>query len=424
MSEDRQSGHSRSRRALRAERAPEPDDGQQNSAPLVSAAAQQSSSGHRPGRRRAADAPVDAEPTQSGERQSLARARDREALRAYKALAEQEQRKPQQQPLTRRQLRQQQLDAERRAAGLSTSRQPIVEPATTGSGESDSGAGSGQQETSGAEGTDAGQQPQPEDDASLNNLSVEEALAARSALVEQAKNQMAMLEVSQEQQDPESVDLEVLAEQKKLAERAAILNQRAMAKQRLSEENQRGKAQQNDPASAHNLAMVTPLEFVKIPGQELPVMKPPTTSHIPVITSNNQQVPPVPEGTKVPPPPVTQPRFGQADPDTAAQEQDDPPSMGGTDTKSARSRMLARAEAVASAPAYVADPVRSSRAERPAESSGESGPISAHTAHGLEPLDAMTAGMGRANKMRTMEVLIVALGAIAIVVGFIMILGG
>lgn len=376
MSEDRQPGHSR--RALRTERQSQPDNGQQGGHPpdaLRPDPSRDAAANRRPSRRRAADSPVDARPDRGGERESLARARDREALRAYKALAEQETHQPQQ-PLTRRQLRQQQLEAERRAAGLSTSRQPIVPPA--GSPAPDAQAG-----TQAPTDQPAGGPSAEGDGGQLNNLSVEEALAARSALVEQARNQMAMLEASGQQQDPKSVDLNVLAEQKKLAERAAVLNQRALAKQRLSEENQQREPQPSDPAAAHNLAMVTPLEFVKIPGRELPVMKPPTTSHIPVITS--------------PPADAHAPR---------------------------RSRVLARAEAVASTAWPQPAAREASGAVATTERGYEGTPVSAHTAHGLEPLDAMTAGLSRGNRLRLIQVLVVAAGALAIMVGLIMILGG
>ncbi|WP_026818316.1 hypothetical protein [Arthrobacter castelli] len=189
-----------------------------------------------PGRRRAADSPVDASPERAGERKPRARARDREALRAHKPLAA-EDRKPQQQQQTQLQ-----------------SRQP---PA----------AGQHQQQV-----------PPP-----------------------------------------------------------------------------------NDPSAAHNLAMVTPLEFVHVPGREHPVMQPPPTSHIPVVTS--AAVRPV------------------AGPATAG--------AGGAGTDSA----------------------------------GEIVPVGAHTAHGLEPLDSMTGGLARVNRLRLIQTLVVALGAIAIAVGLIMIMG-
>lgn len=385
----------------------------------------------------------------SGERRSQARARDRENLRAYKALSEQESRKSPSAPLTRRQLRQQQLEADRRAAGLSTSRIPIVAPA------------SGQQAPEGQD-AQAGkphQGPSPRTtEEPLNDLSVEQALAARSALVEQAKNQMAMLD-SSAQQDPESVDLEVLAEQRKLAERATVLNQRAMARQRLSGQNSQGQPQQNDPTSADNLAMVTPLEFVKVPGVEHPVMKPPTTSHIPVITSTNTRVRPA-AGEPAPQVPV-RPAPSRPDPSRPAPSRPAPsrpsapaqgaegsdddatvssPGEGRRSTAGSRSHVLARAEAAAgtriptggaaipaagtsisAAGPAVRQLPRPAAGPAPAE---EGGPISAHTAHGLEPLDSMTAGVGRARRQRLLQSVTFAIGVMALLVSLMVIFGG
>ena len=138
--------------------------------------------------------------------------------------------------------------------------------------------------------------------------------------------------------DPEAVDPEILAEQIALAERAAVLNRRAMARQKLAEQaggaaapgdNQavdapstpgqpkaahfgiatpkpaspagsEPKANQPKanppkdrpgPSTTNNLAMVTPLEFVQVPGVDRPVMKPPATSHVPVTTRPGTRVP-------------------------------------------------------------------------------------------------------------------------------------
>ena len=116
-------------------------------------------------------------------------------------------------------------------------------------------------------------------------MSVEQALAARTLIAEQAKNQLAKMEHIASL-DPEAVDPDILAEQIALAERAAVLNRRAMAKQKLAEQNSRhrapGQSTNSGPATAGNLAMVTPLEFVQVPGVDRPVMKPPATSYVPV----------------------------------------------------------------------------------------------------------------------------------------------
>ncbi|BAS09371.1 hypothetical protein AHiyo4_27930 [Arthrobacter sp. Hiyo4] len=66
-------------------------------------------------------------------------------------------------------------------------------------------------------------------------MSVEQALAARTLVAEQAKNQLAKMEHIASL-DPEAVDPDILAEQIALAERAAVLNRRAMAKRKLAEQ--------------------------------------------------------------------------------------------------------------------------------------------------------------------------------------------
>lgn len=418
MSKDQES--LRSRRALR--QAQEVQGGQADDEQ------QQNEQQRPPRRRRAADSPVDAPVSKPAERTSQARARDREALRAYKALSEQESKKASPAPLTRRQLRQQQLEAERRAAGLSTSRLPIVPPAAPTQGgpereapNTSTGYPAGPVPKKSGQDRGAGAAAAPGNP--LNDLSVEEALAARSALVEQAKNQMAMLDASE--QDPQTVDLEVLAEQKKLAERAAVLNQREIAKQRLSEQNRQRTPQQNDPTSAHNLAMVTPLEFVNVPGMDRPVMKPPTTSHIPVITSTTQRVPrpaPGPASKLAARPAPVPPAREEADETAVGPSR----NAGQTTAAGSRSNVLARAEAAArTRPARTATVGRQlSPSESVPVPMEEGGPISAHTAHGLEPLDSMTAGMGRVRRQRLLEMLILAIGAIALMVGLIMIMGG
>ncbi|WP_146361757.1 hypothetical protein [Arthrobacter yangruifuii] len=267
--------------------------------------------------RRAADVPVDS-PAGPRERESLQRARDREALRAARALAEaREGRDPEPAFPTRRQLRQQQ----QRAAG---------------------GAG----EATAAAGTDP--------NADVEGMSVEQALSARQALEGQARNQVASMEALQAA-DPYAVDLDLLAQQKALAERAQILNRRTEAIRKLAEENGHRPPVSAEPSAADNLAMVTPLEFVSVPGMEHPVMKAPPTSHIPIVTAATQQTP-APSGV----------------PDTAE----------------------------------------------------DAAPIGARSAFGLNPLDVMTAGLGRTRRLRFAVAGVAGLGVLALIVGILMIVGG
>ncbi|WP_299165063.1 hypothetical protein [uncultured Arthrobacter sp.] len=296
--------------------------------------------------RRAADVPVDAPSSSaapSTERASQVRARDREMLRSYRALADQQAERPSSVP-TRRQLRlQQQAAQEKRlqAEGISPAGQ------------------TGHQEA-----------------ANQSEMTVEQALATREAIINQAQNQVAAMEAVAKD-DPFSVDLELLAQQKALAERAAVLNTRAQKIQQLTQENKQRKPLLNDPTTAHNLSIVSPVEFIRMP-MEKPDAPAPTTSHIPVVTA-----------------PAVSSR---------------PPSSAISPDSTGRSHVLAQAEAMV-------------REQRRPGSDGAT-PIRARSAYGLEPLDAMTAGLARVQRMRIVQYSVVGLGALALITGIMMIVGG
>ncbi|MBD8043461.1 hypothetical protein H9638_06505 [Arthrobacter sp. Sa2BUA2] len=244
----------------------------------------------------------------------------------------------------------------------------------------------------------------PEPNADIADMTVEQALAAREALKHQARNQVAAMEALQ-QADPQAVDLELLAQQRALAERAAVLNRRTQNIQRLAQENEQRRSPQSDPTTAHNLAMVTPLEFVEVPGLERPVMKPPATSHVPVVTSSNPAAPsnPAPPqaagaGRKAP---VRQPARGHRPGGAQARTPEQ------ADVR--HSRILARADALVNAPL---------------EADQGAKPIGARSAFGLDPLDVMTAGLGRSRRIRAVSLGIVGVGLSALILGIILIVGG
>ncbi|MCC9174415.1 hypothetical protein [Arthrobacter sp. zg-Y179] len=412
--------------------------------------------------RRAADVPVDS-PAGPRERESQQRARDREALRAYKALAETpERRDPETAPPTRRQLRlQQQQRAAAAASGAGSAESPADLPAlpeATGPVPSEPSSPAvaplrrERRRQSSSAGTDAEpesptssepqapelQDPEPQaqapqhkqesgsgsqatrkqsrraapapaapsvteapaagtdPNADVEGMSVEQALAARQALEGQARNHVAAMETLQVD-DPQAVDLELLAQQKALAERAKVLNRRTRAIQKLSQENEQRKPSPSDPSTAHNLAMVTPLEFVNVPGMEHPVMKAPQTSHIPIVTSSTPVVDP--EAAAARPLPVV-----------PAQRRTSVPRrvpVGATDVR--HSRILARADALVN---------------KPDESEEAAAPIGARSAFGLDPLDVMTAGLGRTRRLRFAAAGVAGLGTLALIVGVLMIVGG
>ncbi|WP_461171599.1 hypothetical protein M1D93_10940 [Arthrobacter sp. Z1-9] len=358
------------------------------------------------------------------QRSSQIRARDRAALRTIKELEEKEGQLAAGGPPTRRQLRLQQLKEQALTAAT-----PIIVPAGPAAPATKEPASPASQEKAAEEQDSAGAKsaPSPISDAP-HGMTVEQALAARALIAEQAKNQIAKMEHIASL-DPEAVDPQILAEQIALAERAAVLNRRAMAKQKLAEQTgvpapandpsspdpalqQQGPkvqpvpAQRPAPSTASNLAMVTPLEFVQVPGVDRPVMKPPATSHVPVTTRPGTKVPP--SGTKKRRP------AGGARPD-------------GSDAGPGRSQVIARAEAAARAAARPKAPVLppAVTAESHGEDAFEDLPrVPARSAHGLDPLDAATAGLARATRNRILQVCVLAFGILALVSGIFLIISG
>lgn len=406
----------RSRRELRRAREEHPE-AQPVDSPAAAEAENPPHSERPNGRnRRAADAPVDAVGPAAQERSSQIRARDRAALRTIKELADKEEQLSGGGPPTRRQLRLQQLQAE-----VATSMNPIVPgptpaqdaPSEEAPAQDASVKDAAQPENAHKISTSAPANKTSKDHAGSlsapaeSEMSVEQALAVRQLIAAQVENQTAKLEHIAEQ-DPLAVDPEVLAQQIALAERAAVLNKRAAAKQRLAEKTQtdsakgtsdagknapvsgaNGKSPAADagPSTANNLAMVTPLEFVKMPGIDRPVMKRPSTTFVPLITSAGPQV-----------------DAGQAQAKKSG-------SRG-------RAGVLARAEAVAKSVRKRPEPVgeASEESQRP--------PVSASAAYGLDPLDANTAGLARAQRNRLLQFGVLALGIVALVVGIMMITSG
>lgn len=421
----------RSRRELRKAR-----DAQQTSVPAGAEQLSPATEGQpvQPASLPAADKPAPAAGQQApthqtaAQRSSQIRARDRAALRTIKELEEKEGQLAGGGPPTRRQLRLQQLKEQ-----ALTAANPVVPPAagTPAAGEKPApGKVSGVGEKSAAsEKPAAGNRPAAQNPAAPqvkrpapgagarssgpDGMTVEQALAARALIAEQAKNQIAKMEHIASM-DPEAVDPDILAEQIALAERAAVMNRRAIAKQKLAEQagtpappakepGTKDTASQDKPgpSTANNLAMVTPLEFVQVPGVDRPVMKPPATSHVPVTTR---------PGTK-----VQQSGAGKRRPANRS-------NPANADAASGRSQVIARAEAAARAatrPKPVMFP------ENQVDHLYEDLPrVPATAAHGLDPLDAATAGLARANRNRVLQLCILLFGLVALVSGIFLIISG
>lgn len=264
---------------------------------------------------------------------------------------------------------------------------------------------------------------------------------------------------------PGPEELAALAAKRAEAERAAILAQRAQTRERLAQENVKNRRPTADPTATNNLAMVTPMEFIEVPGSERPMMRPPTTTHVPIVTrSTPRQSPATPsrpatlkasantgvngtsEDTRASitdavvaenktgaqnvgasataTPNINAERFDAAVAARAVQR----PGPGKRPlTGGGRSSTLKRAEAMAAVdhagpairPAVppvreVAEPVPVQRSQMP--------PIPADYAHGMEPLDAMTAGLRRTQRNLLIQWGSIILGGAAFVAGAIMVL--
>lgn len=253
---------------------------------------------------------------------------------------------------------------------------------------------------------------------------------------------------------PTTEELRVLAAERADAERAAILSERAQARERLAQESAKNRRQPADPTATNNLAMVTPLEFVEVPGAERPVMRPPTTTHIPVVTRSTPRQGAARRTPPKPPPapartaaqtadkqlPDEQSETGAASAETAAAQphaQPQPsvpnvsaerfdaalsaraghrPGPGNRPLTGGRSSTLKRAEAMATGGQRTVPP-----AVGPADvQRSQMPPIPADYAHGLEPLDAVTAGLGRTKRNMLIQWGSVVAGGAALVVGVIM----
>ncbi|TQJ60978.1 hypothetical protein FBY30_3262 [Arthrobacter sp. SLBN-83] len=366
----------------------------------------------------------------STQRSSQIRARDRATLRAIKELEEKEGQLSAGGPPTRRQLRLQQLKEQ-----ALTAANPVVQAAAPAPAAPPSQPSPGPGKGGGPGNKPEGQKPDSPTQApgsAPEGMTVEQALEARELIAAQARNQIAKMEHIASM-DPEAVDPEILAEQIALAERAAVLNRRAMARQKLAEQagtpavqgrpaaptdkpgpsnaNKPGPstASKPGPSTANNLAMVTPLEFVQVPGVDRPVMKPPATSHVPVTTRPGTKVSP---GTKVPP-------GGKRKPATR-------PKAPAADSATGRSQVIARAEAAAKAAGRPKPVTRlAAQPENPSEDLFEDLPrVPASSAYGLDPLDAATAGLTRARRNRILQFCILAFGILALVAGIILIVSG
>ncbi|MFC3298978.1 hypothetical protein FJV46_12085 [Arthrobacter agilis] len=313
--------------------------------------------------RRAAAAPVDAVPEARHEHD--ARARDRDVLRSGTAPAEADAVNDdgaRVEVFTRRQLRLQQVDG--RAVLPTSSTTGTAAPEAADASAASEPAPGGRRDRRRSETTShprvpsagAPPRPAPGRTGTPGDLTIEAALAARNALAKDASDLADTLAAHREA-DPFAVDPDLLAQQQALAQRASLLNARARLVQERSDPNPGGDSWR-DPTTPCNLSILTPPEFVSVPGGSGSVLRAPATSHIPIVVPSHRSA-----------------------------------------DRTANSGAAAGGQ------------------ERAA------GPVRAQHAFGLDPLDAMTAGLGRRRRIRYIQYSMIAVGAAALATGIMMTVG-
>lgn len=385
--------------------------------------------------RRAATGAVDAMPERT-ERTSLQRARDREALRTRRRLEQEvSELSPKDPapaedpaPLTRKQMRLQALGAAKDAGAAQA-------PAAAQSAPAPKAAPAPAKPAPGkpAPAKPAAAQPPADPETPSPQMSVEEALALRQRSGGAAPSEPLLIAP---EEDLANVDLEVLAQQRELAARAAIISRRAAERLRMQEENtQRAGARRSDPFTGamnhlveediekklvntgisgprtrgYNIAMTDQGTIVEEPqSTAAPATKTPASApRAPQPTTPAAKAPAVT--------PAHKPKA--ATPAQASAGGSKPPAA-----KQAAAAAPAKAPAAPAAGKAVAAPEsRAPRAEDVGPSTSRP-PVRAVRAQGLEPLDVQTAGMRRANNMYLMVIAALSVGGAALVAGLIMFL--
>ncbi|WP_343317489.1 hypothetical protein AAFM46_09220 [Arthrobacter sp. TMP15] len=235
---------------------------------------------------------------------------------------------------------------------------------------------------------------------------------------------------------PSTEELRIMAAERAEAERSAILSQRASARERLAQESAKNRKLAADPTATDNLAMVTPLEFIEVAGTDRPVLRPPTTTHVPIVTRStpHQNVAKTP--SKKAPVLRAEAQSGQSGAHARSEEVRSeathlsaerfdaalaarPADHSQPDNRSVtggHSNTLKRAQEMATGGQATVRPdagqAQIMRSQMP--------PMPADYAHGLEPLDAITAGLGRTKRNLLIQWGSIIVGGAALVAGAVM----
>ncbi|MFJ6417338.1 hypothetical protein [Paeniglutamicibacter sp. NPDC091659] len=411
--------------------------------------------------RRATGGEIDAVP-QRAERTSLQRARDRENLRTRRRLEQEVSELSAKEPspaddpapLTRKQMRLQTLGAaagntmvEERADGApAADSAPESDAAVPASGKP-AAAKTGPAADKPAAAKPATSKPAPAKEAtpskpaaSASQMSVEDALALRRRTGGAAPVDPALIQPAEDLGD---VDLEVLAQQRELAARAAIISRRAAERQRLEESNsQRAGQRRSDPFTG-SMNMLRDEDIEKklvntgISGPETRGFHISMTDQGTIVDGPGASSARTKTSASGAPAPAAKPAEKPAAATPAQAASRESKSLGANPAAAAARAGAAPAKPGAFAPAKpmaTGKPAAAARATPKAPPLAEAHgaadveprvshpPVRAVRAQGLEPLDAQTAGMRRANNMYLMVIAALSVGGAALVAGLIMIL--
>lgn len=342
----------------------------------------------------AASTPAAQKPEALGERASLRRARDREALRERRRLQEEVgsltshvptvEPADDPKPLTRRQLRLQALADQNKGAAAAKPVQ-AAKPA---------------------------KQPGAEGAPDTTVMSVEDALAARRAHDPKSPVEPILLG-----EDDSEIDLEVLAHQREMAARAAIISRRAAERERLRVEN--SKQGKEEVASDPFTGAMGNIREVEERIAKTGISGPKTESVSLSLDAQGKiaSKPPVKPAAKPAPKPAAKAPAKPA-PKPAAAKPAAKPEQKPAAKPAPKPGPSAKPTPVAKAP-VATKPAPASASENKVV---ELPRIEAVDAQGLQPLDVQTHGVRRANNMLIAMIVALGVGGAALVAGLIMLL--
>ena len=343
-----------------------------------------------------------------GERASLRRARDREALRERRRLEEEVgalttnvptvEPAEEPKPLTRRQLRLQSLaDQNPHSANQKpNAAKPAPKPKST------------------------------DDSPETTVMSVEEALAAR-----RSHDPKTPVDPNLLNEDDGEIDLEVLAHQREMAARAAIISRRAAERERLRIENaKKGKEQPLSDPFTGALGNIREVEDriaktgVQGPKTESVSLDLDSSGKLSDKLKHNSQASKKPSVGKMPPKPASKTVKPVVKPASkVSPAKSAPASAKPQPVPAAKPAATPAVKPAAKPQVKTAGPNEQSTAEASTPQANVEMPrIEAVDAQGLQPLDAQTHGVRRANNMLIAMIAALSVGGAALIAGIVMLI--